>query len=97
MADSSSRAYLNLGQPFTQPNGRLFERTVRVLDKPDVSLIRRRELEQVYAWGIGRVYRHRVVIDFCNSSANPDCRFGVGYIVRGSEREEQLIASGFRP
>ncbi len=94
-ADSSSRAYLNLGQPFTQPNGRRFERAVRVLDQPDVSLIRRRELEQVYAWGIGPVYRHRVVIDFCNG--DPDCQLGTGYIVRGLEREEQLIKFGGRP
>lgn len=96
--DSTQRAYSAVDRPVTLQNGRTFERTLRVVDEPQVSAVENRQQESVYAWNLGCVYRRRTVLDYCNQSEVNQglCQLGSGYIVRGSEREEQLRRWGRR-
>ena len=96
--DSTVRAYAQLGAARTLPGGRRFERTLRVVDESLISDVQRREHEATYAWDIGCVYRHRRLLDYCNTPQVTEgrCQLGSGYIVRGFTREEQLRAWGPR-
>lgn len=88
---ATARHYEGVGQAFTT-NGQQFAKTVRVVDEPLESILGLRKQQAVYAWNIGRVYRKRQVLDYCNQSDVDQgrCQLGTGYIVRGFEREEQL-------
>ncbi|MBC7447179.1 MAG: hypothetical protein H7330_03905 [Hymenobacteraceae bacterium] len=97
-ADSTTRTYGQVGAALLLPSGRRFDRTLCVVDVPQLSAVQRREQEAAYAWNIGCVYRRRRLLDYCNQSdVNQGlCQLGSGYIVRGFEREEQLRAWGPR-
>ncbi len=92
------RTYAGMDASLTLPYGRSFARTLRVIDEPQNSEVNRREQESAYAWGIGRIYRRRQILDYCNSQqvAEGRCQIGSGYIVRGATREEQLRKWGVR-
>ena len=96
--DSSVRAYSQLGLARTLPGGRRFARTVRVVDEPQISQVKRAEQEATYAWNIGRVYRFRRSLSYCNVIQVQEgrCQLGDGYIVRGFSRQEQLRKWGTR-
>ena len=90
--DSTVRTYGAVGAAWALPAGQQFAKTLRVTDEPQISEVFRREQESVYAWGIGCIYRRRVILDYCNQQQVTEgrCQLGSGYIVRGSTREEQL-------
>lgn len=96
--DSTVRTYHNVDAPVTLSTGQSFAHTVRVVDEPDISILGRREQEQIYARGVGRIFRRRAALDFCNSEEvrRGLCELGSGYVVRGPEREELLIDWGPR-
>jgi hypothetical protein len=91
-ADSTFRMYSSVGQSFTMPNQRAFAKTVLVTDEANVTAVERKETQTRYAWDVGRVYRHRINLSYCNQSdVNQGlCMIGTNYIVRGTERIEQL-------
>jgi hypothetical protein len=91
-SDSSSRTYTNVGQAKTLPSGRAFAKTLRVADEANITAVERNESESTYAWNVGKVYRRYMRLDYCNQSdANLGlCMIGTGYIVRGTDRTEQL-------
>lgn len=97
-ADSTRRSYARVGSEMTLANGQHFPRTVQVADEPLINAVKHHEVEAAYAWDIGCVYRHRKRLEFCNTDEVSQglCQLGSNFIVRGSEREEQLRAWGPR-
>ncbi|GAA4427755.1 hypothetical protein GCM10023188_11220 [Pontibacter saemangeumensis] len=73
-----------------------FPNTVTVIqNSPETYPIRIDERKEVYAEGVGLVYRiyNRVVFEPC---ADDQCEFGEGYKLDGHERHEELITYGTR-
>jgi len=69
-----------------------FGETVTVVQgTPTNNLVQLDNRKEVYAYGIGRVYRlfNRVV--YCNDSESKSCPFGEEYKLNGNERHEVLI------
>lgn len=98
-ADATMRHYQGVGQAFTLPGGRKFDKTVRIVDDSLVSIVSARQQEAAYAWNIGRVYRKWRAIEYCNQNdinAGTPCQIGVGYKARGRQHEEQLYNWGPR-
>ncbi|MBF9253655.1 hypothetical protein I2I11_10155 [Pontibacter sp. 172403-2] len=95
--------YSQVGEPFRFDEGALaesadgliqFAPTITVIQGTHTpNMVQLDDRKEVYAEGIGRVYRlfNRVVIAPCS----PDqCEFGENYKVNGHERHEVLIAYG---
>lgn len=85
--------YTAVGEPF-EINGTVYPTTLTVVQgRPTDSVIQLDERKEVYAKGIGKVYRlfNRVV--YCN---NTSCPQDTKYKLNGHERHETLIAYGSR-
>ena len=97
-ADSTSRTYSRVGQAQTLATGLVFPQTLRVADEANVTAVGRSESEAVYAWNVGRIYQRHTRLDYCNQTDVTAglCQIGTGYIVRGTERIEQLRTWGPR-
>lgn len=96
--------YTHVGKPFrfngktlkeTADGSLNFGETVTVVQgTPTNNLVQLDERKEVYANGIGRVYRlfNRVV--YCNDSESKSCPFGEEYKLNGNERYEVLMSYG---
>lgn len=62
--------FRNINQPFTT-GGRTFERTATVVQQSDSTLVGQDKRTEVYAVGVGLIYRERIHLQFCSSS--PSC------------------------
>ncbi|GAB3201026.1 hypothetical protein GCM10027293_23100 [Pontibacter aydingkolensis] len=85
--------YTSVGEPF-ELNGTVYPITVTVIQgTPKDNFLQLDNRKEVYAKGIGKVYRlfNRVV--YCNDSSCPQ---GTGYKLNGHERHETLISYGSR-
>lgn len=83
--------YKAVGEPYTI-NGTTYPTTLTVIQgNPKDNIVQLDDRKEVYAKGIGRVYRlfNRVV--YCNDSSCPQ---GIGYKMNGHERHETLIEYG---
>jgi len=86
--------YTAVGAPFSK-DSKTFDETVTVVQGiPTQNLVQLDDRKEVYAKGIGRVYRlfNRVV--YCNDSESLTCPFGKDYKLYGHERHELLLAHG---
>jgi hypothetical protein len=86
--------YNNVGNSF-DVNGLNFSKTVTVLQGEPYKNVQLNSRQEVYAEGIGKVYRlfNRVV--YCEGSEiNSDCQMGVEWKQSGHERHEVLVAHG---
>lgn len=90
-----SYQYLNVDQPFDTETEN-FDKTVTIIQgepklDPEYSVFDDRK--EVYARGIGKIYRlfHRLSFDECSSG---NCPNGEGYILDGHKRTEVLIDYG---
>ncbi|RTQ45709.1 hypothetical protein EJV47_24805 [Hymenobacter gummosus] len=82
--------YEDFGAP-TSIRGRRYDNTVTAYDKgtDPQFIVYRYTTRQVYAKGVGPVYRERVHFDYCQ---NPQtCSGGNTYIVQGTEHREILL------
>ncbi|MBC5991816.1 hypothetical protein [Pontibacter cellulosilyticus] len=85
--------YTALGEP-AEVKGTVYPNTVTVVQgKPKNDILLLDDRKEIYAKGIGRVYRlfNRVV--YCN---NTSCPQDTGYKLNGHERHETLITYGSR-
>ncbi len=88
--------YTNVGEPY-KVNDQSFPNTITVIQgNPVKNFVYQDDRKEVYAEGVGRVYRlfNRVV--YCNQTSGSDCEFGVDYKLDGHERHEELISYGTR-
>ena len=85
--------YTAVGEPY-EVNGTTFPTTLTVIQgKPKNYLVQLDDRKEVYAKGVGRIYRlfNRVV--YCNDASCPQ---GVEYKLNGHERHEMLTSYGSR-
>ncbi|SFF82216.1 hypothetical protein [Pontibacter chinhatensis] len=84
----------NVGKPYTV-NGNTFSNTATVIQgTPIETWIGLNDRKEVYAEGVGMVYRLFTRIVYCNASESKDCTYGIGYRLHGHERHEKLIDHG---
>jgi hypothetical protein len=83
-----------VGEPYTA-SGQVYDKTATVIQgTPTKNLIQLDDRKEVYAEGVGLVYRLMNRVIYCNDSGTADCEFGVDYKLQGHERHEELIAHG---
>ncbi len=85
--------YVQAGEPF-QVKGQTFDNTVTVIQgMPLNNIIILDERREVYAKGVGRVYRIFNKAVYCNETAGGNnCPYGEEYKLDGHERHEELIS-----
>ncbi|WP_161887811.1 hypothetical protein [Pontibacter russatus] len=92
--EKETYAYTQVGEPY-EVNGQVFPITATVIQgTPVKNLVYLDNRKEVYAEGVGRVYRlfNRVV--YCNQTSGSVCEFGADYKLDGHERHEELISYG---
>lgn len=102
-AFNSRKVNLNEKEPYTytkageayQVSGQRFPNTVTVIQgSPTKNLVQLDDRKEVYAHGVGRVYRLYNRVVYCNETGSSNCQFGVDYKLNGHERHEELISYG---
>ncbi|WP_299760491.1 hypothetical protein [uncultured Pontibacter sp.] len=89
-----SYTYQEVGQPMTL-NGTTFDNTLTVVHgSPIETWIGYDDRKEIYAEGVGMVYRLFTRIVYCNAQDREDCEYGIGYKLHGHERHEELISYG---
>ncbi|WP_347157057.1 hypothetical protein [Pontibacter chitinilyticus] len=96
--------YTRVGEPFRfdpkelveVPDGGVqFDQTATVVQgTPQDNFTQLDDRKEVYARGIGRVYRRFNRVVYCNESDSKTCPYGVGYKLNGNERHEILVSYG---
>ncbi|KUG07786.1 hypothetical protein [Solirubrum puertoriconensis] len=86
-----NRRYEEVGVPFSI-GGRNYENTVSTFDEGADPLFKiyRHTVRQVYAKGIGPVYRERIKYDYCQGTSG-SCSIGTDYIEQGWDHKETLL------
>lgn len=88
--EAGNAFYQNVGQPFSA-GGKEYSKTATVSVNDFVSAINKDIRKEVYAEGVGLVYKDYEIIDYCNVS---DCDFDFNFILRGTHRTEVLESTG---
>ncbi len=89
-------SFSEVGTPFTI-GGNTYGETVTVIQgRPTKNLINLDNRKEVYALGIGMVYRLFNKAIYCNQMTSGDCPYGEDFIIFGHERHEVLTAHGKR-
>lgn len=87
-------SYINVKESY-QVGDQTFPNTITIIQgNPMKNFVYQDDRKEIYAEGVGRVYRlfNRVV--YCNQTTGSECDFGVDYILDGHERHEELISYG---
>ncbi|KAA9339843.1 hypothetical protein F0P96_04295 [Hymenobacter busanensis] len=71
-----------------------FDNTITTVDPSADTIFYRRSQRQIFARGVGRVYRQTRVFNYCQGVQGQNCQVGTGYIVIGEEHVEKLIEKG---
>lgn len=85
--------YTQVARPF-RLGDTTYTNTVRVLQLLVENQVERRERQEVYALGVGLIFKKTVNIDFCNGGSGQNCRIGQGYVIHGRRTLQKLIAYG---
>ncbi|MCX2739193.1 hypothetical protein [Pontibacter anaerobius] len=89
-----SYTFENVGQAFSI-NDTTYSKTLTVVQgTPIETWIGYDDRKEVYAEGVGMVYRLYTRIIYCNAMESKDCTYGIGYKLHGHERHEKLISYG---
>ncbi|MCC9167402.1 hypothetical protein [Pontibacter harenae] len=88
-----SYSYQNVGKPLQIGENTYPESLTVVQGNPADNVVFKDERKEVYAKGVGKVYRlfNRVVYASCTPE---DCVYGEGYKLNGHERTEELASYG---
>jgi hypothetical protein len=96
---AEKRGYNRVGQPFEAPatvaQPQRYDQTATTADTTAYDLFNVNIQRQVYARGVGPVYRwRRRYVYGCPPGSPADCSLVPGYIVGGNARVETLVESG---
>ncbi|WP_400190920.1 hypothetical protein [Hymenobacter sp. B81] len=90
---AKNRYYRAVGQPATVA-GQTYPRTVTTVDPSPDTLFYRRSQRQIFAQGVGPIYREKRVLNYCQGIEVPACAVGTNYVIVGEELRERLIEKG---
>ncbi|CAA9228249.1 MAG: hypothetical protein AVDCRST_MAG95-870 [uncultured Adhaeribacter sp.] len=83
-----------VGQPFSV-NDTTYQNTVKVIQQQIENAIERQNQFEIYAYGVGRVFKQFLRFDYCSDPDRQNgCQVGQGYIITGLKRTEKLINYG---
>ncbi|MGV3539698.1 MAG: hypothetical protein ACO1OQ_07805 [Rufibacter sp.] len=95
-AKPANYSYEKVGEAF-EVNGQTYDNTV-VLVKvkgDETDLLKFNDHYEVLAKGVGPIYRASKDLYYCNdTNPNSPCQVGVGYIISGTDRVEELVETG---
>lgn len=86
-----NRRYQDVGASFTA-GARSFDNTVTTYDDDPTTnnLFYEYTIRQVYAKGVGPVFREQLTLNYCQGTGGTPCQVGVKYIVTGTSHTETL-------
>ncbi|GAA4386378.1 hypothetical protein GCM10023186_30960 [Hymenobacter koreensis] len=87
---AKTRQYQAVGAAYTI-GGQSYNRTITTVDPSPDTIFYRRSQRQIFAQGVGPVYREKRVLNYCQGTPGQNCQIGSGYVVIGEERRETLI------
>ncbi|MCR5890151.1 hypothetical protein LRS06_20705 [Hymenobacter sp. J193] len=93
--DTLGRRYIDVNKPFTA-GAKTYDETITTTDDGDDDAYYFSSRRQVFAKGVGPVFRERKRYFYCQNP-NPDqggCPVAAGYIQTGRERREVLLETG---
>lgn len=84
--------YNEVGNPFTIRDT-VYDKTVRVIQAYDKNIINFEDQQEVYAYGVGLIYKRVIDYNYCDGSAGQgNCPFDAEFIVRGVKKIQRLRA-----
>ncbi|MDQ4139044.1 MAG: hypothetical protein M3142_00835 [Bacteroidota bacterium] len=87
-------SFANLSAAFSI-NGTTYPNTVKVVQVLNENAIEKQELFEIYAYGIGRIYKHVVAYNYCSDPDRQNgCGVGTEFIITGIKRIEKLQEHG---
>jgi hypothetical protein len=91
--DPEEYYFVQVGQPFILDDS-TYNNTVRVVQVWNENLLELQDRQEVYALGIGLLYKKTIDLDYCNGGAGQNCQVGQHYVVHGRRILQKLIAFG---
>lgn len=82
-----------VGQPFSLDDT-VYTSTVRVVQALNENLVELDDRQEVFALGVGLIYKRVIDIDFCDEGPGQNCQIGEHYVVHGRRILQKLIAYG---
>jgi hypothetical protein len=86
-------SFAQVGQPFTLGDT-TYRHTVRVVQTWNENLVELDDRHEVYALGVGLIYKRVIDYDYCHGGTGQDCQVGQNYVVRGRRLLQKLSAFG---
>jgi len=86
--------FANVGQAAVI-NGTNFANTVKVVQLANENAIEQQDLHEVYAYGIGRIYKQKLANQYCSDPDRQNgCEIGSKFIITGIKQTEKLVERG---
>lgn len=87
-----NRRYQDVGASFTA-GSRAYDNTVTVFDDDPTTnnIFYEYTIRQVYARGVGPVFREQLTLNYCQGTGGTPCQVGTKYIVTGKAHTETLV------
>jgi hypothetical protein len=85
--------FAQVGQPFILDDS-TYNNTVRVVQAWNEDLLKLEDRQEVYALGIGLIYKKTIDLNYCNGDVGQHCQVGQHYVVYGRRILQKLIAFG---
>jgi hypothetical protein len=86
-------SFTQVSQPFSLGDS-TYNNTVRVVQAWNENLVELDDRHEVYALGIGLIYKRIIDFDYCNGGAGQNCQVGQHYVVRGRRILQKLNSYG---
>lgn len=81
--------YKKPGSPYSLRDT-TFSNTVTVVQYHNENIIDLNDRQEVYAAGVGLIYKKRIDYEYCNGATSQNCELGKGFIVNGFKRIQKI-------
>jgi hypothetical protein len=81
--------YQNTGSPFSIRDT-TFANTITVVQYNNENLINLNDRLEIYAAGVGLIYKKNIDYEYCNNGSTQSCEIGKGFILYGKKRIQKI-------
>lgn len=93
-AEATFYTFANTGHPVVI-NGNTYSNTVKVVQVVNDNAIEQQDLHEVYAYGVGRIFKQKLSYQFCSDPDRQNgCAIGEKFIITGVKKTEKLQEHG---
>jgi hypothetical protein len=93
-AEETFYSFAKVGQP-SVISGVTYANTVKVVQLANENAIEQQDLHEVYAFGVGRIYKQKLAYQYCSDPDRQNgCTIGNKFIITGIKQTEKLEERG---